>query len=447
MKRLILVFALMAVAACTSESNLPNPTGKGTIRAINAMAGSPAVGFRIEERLIGSAAFQNVTGATRWDDFSFIFNFEASFLGELTVRRIASHTQKIDDGRDYTLVLTGDVATPVVSVWEGNEREWNGDETIFEVRFANVAEQASVLGPIDVYFAPDGTAPVDGEQIATLDFGEIMPPIDIEAIEYVLTITRAGDPLDILFQSVPALFVPQVKVTIPIFDENEQGTASLSVLAINSLGGTARLVDATADPTIRFIQASIDLAISDVYDDEMLTNLILSDHAFGDITDDMPIALGQTSHFYTPAGDTSAVLLESGLVTTFNTHSNWVVIGTAGNRFVHSFLPNRGSISIYATIQIYQGAFSNSRVDIYIVDAGVPIDDENTALFNLAFSVPSPALAYSAGSYDVYVTLPNEKTILGGPFPIDVVDGDVVELMIFDTVDPAVVDIRVIPTQ
>lgn len=447
MKRLVLAFALLAVAACSSESNFPTPSGKGTVRTINAMAGSPAVAFRIEEQLIGQASFQDVTGATRWDDFSYIFNFEVVFLGELSARRIASLTQKIDDGRDYTFVLSGDAAAPVVSVWEGSEREWNGDETVFEVQFANVAEQASVLGPIDVYFAPDGTAPVDGEQITTLDLGEIMPSIDLEAIEYVITITRAGDPLDVLFQSVPALFVEQGVVIIPIFDGDEQGTASLSVLAINTLGATASLVDANADPTIRFIQTSRDLAISDVYDDEMLTNLILSGHAFGDITDDMPIAVGQTSHYYTPTGDTSAVLFESGLATTLNTHWNWVVLGTVGNRFSHSYLPSRRSISIYANLQFYHAALSNSFVDIYVVDADVPIDDEGTTIFNFTFSQVAPPLPFEQGSYDVYVTVPNEKTIIGGPLRIDVVDGDVVELMLFDTVDPAVVDIRVIPTQ
>ena len=447
MKRLVLAFVLLAVAACSGESNLPTASGKGTVRTINAMASSPAVAFRIEERLIGQASFQDVTIATRWDDFSYIFNFEALFLGELSARRIASHTQKIDDGRDYTFVLTGDVAAPVVSVWEGSEREWNGDETVFEVQFANVAEQASVLGPIDVYFAPGGTAPVDGEQITTLDLGEIMPSIDMEAIEYVITITRAGDPLDVLFQSVPALFVAQGVVIISIFDEDEQGTANLSVLAINTLSASASLVDANADPTIRFIQASIDLPNSDVYDDDILTNLILSDHAFGDITDDMLTVAGQASYFYTPVGDTSAVLFTSGIVTVQNTHWNWVVIGHVGNRFAHSYLPSRRSISIYTKLQFYHAAFNNPLVDIYVVDADVPIDEENSALFNFSFSVPAPTLAYAQGSYDVYVTLPSEKTIIGGPLRIDVVDGDVFELMLFDIVDPAVVDIRILPPQ
>ena len=55
MKRLVLVFALLAVvAACTSDSNLPNPTGKGTIRALNAIIGSPDIAFRI------------VPGSTPW---------------------------------------------------------------------------------------------------------------------------------------------------------------------------------------------------------------------------------------------------------------------------------------------------------------------------------------------------------------------------------------------
>jgi len=448
MKRLVLVFALLALVSCAGESNLPTPTGKGTIRSINAMAGSPSVAFRLEKFLVGQAGFQDVTNSLRFDDFDYIFNWEAVYLGELSARNIASHMDKIETGMDYTFVLTGNVNAPVVNVWESSEREWNGDETVIELQFANYAPEASVLGPIDVYLAPDGTVPVAGEQIATLDFGEIMPPIDVEAIEYVLTITRAGDPMDILFQSLPTLYIAQSAVISPIFDGDEhQETAYLSVLLVNKTGATARLVDATADPTIRFIQASIDLATSDVYDDVTLTNLILSGHAFADITNDMPIAIGQTSHYYTPVGDTSAVLFESGIATVQNTHWNWVVLGTAGNRFAHSYLPNRRSVSIYARLQFFHAALNNTFVDIYVVDADVPIDDENTTLFDFTFSVLVPPLPYASGSYDIYVTLPNEKTVIGGPLRINVIDGDVVELMLFDTVDPAVVDIRVLPTQ
>jgi len=447
MKRMVIVLALLAIAACTGESNLPNPTGKGTVRMINAMPGSPVVAFRIEERLIGQGNYKEASTATRWDDFDYIFNFESQFLGELMARTIASQAQKIETGMDYSFVLTGDVTAPVVSIWEGSEREWEDNETVFELRVANVAEANSIPGPIDVYIAPDGTAPAVGEEIATLDFGDIMAPIDMEALEYVVTVTRAGDPLDILYQSLPATFVAQAAVTMPIFDGDENDTASISVLAINALGPTADLIDATALPTIRFIQASLDLADADVYDDDLLTGLILSDHRFGDVTDDLQTTVGQTSYYYTPTGQVNTVLFESGILTVLNTRWNWIAIGDAGARFSVTYVPNRQSISIYSTVTPRHVALQHNLVDFYVVDADVPIDDENPTLSGVLYSLPSPTLIYAAGSYDMYLTLPDEKTIIAGPVRMDLVDGDVLEVMFFDNVNPAIADIVILPTQ
>ena len=448
MKRWVLAFALMAVAACSGESNLPNPTGKGTVRTINAIAASPLVGFRIEERLIGTVGVQDVTGATRWDDFDYIFNFEAGFLGELAARTVASQALKIETGRDYSFVLTGDITAPAVTIWEGSERGWDGSETVFELRFGNAAPLLSALGPVDVFLAPAGTAPVAGEQIATLDFGETMPAIDMEAIEYVITVTRAGDPLlTPLYQSNPSTYVAQTSVIIPFFDGDEKGTAPVIARAINTTGPSVLLPDANALPTIRFIQASFDLANSDVYDDALLTNQILSDHAFGDITGDMPIAIGQTSHYYTPVGNTGAVLFESGITTALNTHWNWVVHGDSGARVAKTYLPTRRPISTYTQLTALHVAFNHGQLDFYVVDAGVPITDEFPALAGIVYSRLSPTLAYSPGSYDMYLTTLGEKTIIAGPVTIDVVDGDVVEVMFFDNVDPAIADIRILPTQ
>ncbi|MCH8136442.1 MAG: DUF4411 family protein [Proteobacteria bacterium] len=102
MKRLLLALALLAAAAsCTSDSSLPTPTGKGTFRAINAIVGSPSIGFRIEERFLSNVDYKGTTGSNRFDDFFYNFNFEILFLGDLTVTRIATINLKIDANRDY----------------------------------------------------------------------------------------------------------------------------------------------------------------------------------------------------------------------------------------------------------------------------------------------------------------------------------------------------------
>ena len=65
---------------CTDGSSLPNPTGKGSVRAINAIPTSPAVEFRIGERVLGLANYKTSTGAALYDDIEYIFNFDVFFL-------------------------------------------------------------------------------------------------------------------------------------------------------------------------------------------------------------------------------------------------------------------------------------------------------------------------------------------------------------------------------
>ncbi len=444
MKRLLLVVALLAaVASCTSDSALPTPTGKGTIRAINAIVGSPSIAFRIEEFFLGSVDYKGASSSNRYDDFNYDFNFDTQFLGDLTATRIATFNLKIDANRDYSLLISGDIMNPVITVWEDDERDWSGTETVFATRFSHAS---ATMGNIDVFFAPAGTAPAIGEERGSLSFGEILPSFDLEEGVYVITVTRAGNLSEVLYVSGEITFAAQASAIVTFFDGDESNTAQYVARGFSAAGGTIGLPDITALPTIRFIQASLDLVNSDVFDDEMLTSLVLNDHAFRDATDDIELPIATTTYRYTTVDDTSAVLFESGIVTLPDNHFNFLVIGEQGARFAITFVPDRRSVTTIAKIRPYHAALNNNNVDLYIVDVGVLIDEESPVLNNMVYSLPSPTLAYDTGSYDMYVTISGEKTILAGPVQIDVVLGDVVEIILVDNTDPAVVDFLILPT-
>ena len=72
----------LALAACGGDSSLPEATGKGTVRAINAIATSPEFVFLIEERGIDSVAYKQATSSASWDDLGYTFNLDVLFLGE-----------------------------------------------------------------------------------------------------------------------------------------------------------------------------------------------------------------------------------------------------------------------------------------------------------------------------------------------------------------------------
>jgi hypothetical protein len=93
MKRILLLLAgigTLLLGACTNDSALPNPTGKGAIRAINAIKGSPEVAFLIEERTLGGIGYKESSAPAEYDDFSYNFNFDIVYPGERSTTRVAT---------------------------------------------------------------------------------------------------------------------------------------------------------------------------------------------------------------------------------------------------------------------------------------------------------------------------------------------------------------------
>jgi hypothetical protein len=84
---------------------------------------------------------------------------------------------------------------------------------------------------------------------------------------------------------------------------------------------------------------------------------------------------------------------------------------------------------------------NNGIIDLYLVPPGTDITDRGPIITDFTFGVSvgfSPTLA---GSYDLIVTLPDDKTPLAMVPALVLANGDVVELLIIDTVDPAVLDV------
>lgn len=434
--------ALFALAACTGDTGFPDPSGKGTVRAFNAIKGSPSISFRIEERTIESLLYKGSSPATRWDDFQYTFNFDTFVLGDTQLQRIASVPQKIDVGRDYTFVLTGALTSPTVSVWEADERTFSGTETVFEARFANLSP---ALGDVDIYFAPAGTAPALGEEIGTLGFGDVLAPMDIEAGDYVLTLTSAGDPGDVLYQSGAVPYASQSSTFVVAFEGDESDPAPTTVRRISSTGGISAIPDVRFPSTVRFIHASIDLPPSDIYDDESLVNPVLTNHTFGDVSAPIDIVAGANEFTYTAVGNSSATQFEGSLAATAGTRYHFAVHGEDAAQVAAVYVPTLRSVTTVAQLQVQHLAVAHDTLDIYVVGAGLPLDDESAQAQVLSYPFPSTVISLAAGSYDVYATVRGETTVIAGPLQVDLALGDVVEIIIFDTVDPSTAELRVTP--
>lgn len=445
MKRIFVCIACastLLLAGCTSDSSLPNPTGKGVVRAIHAIPGATDVTFKIEERSIGNMGYKQSSTPASYDDFEYNFNFDIFVPGEREPRRIATVLQKVDANREYVFALTGSVDTPTVTTWATDLRQWDGTETVFEARFAHLSAS---LGDVDVYFDDPANPPSAANLVATLAPGAIMDIADFAEGTYVVTITGAGDPNRIpVYTSRELNYNAQTSHVISIFDGNANDTAPYILGAMTTGGAFVRLPDATFPPTIRFVHGAQTLQTVDVYNDEMLTSQVTSGVTFGTATPDFTGSVDAATYYFTPAGSTATTLFSSAVTSPLpGATGDLYLIGDTDAWQGLFIAQNRASVSTGAKISIVNASVNNPSFDLYIEDRDDPLTEDDTPVFlRIGFSLSSPPVQRLAGSYDIYLTEPGTKNLFAGPYPVDVALEDVVLLLAVDDVDPSTIDIR-----
>jgi len=447
MKRTALLLALtsgLLLGACGGESKLPVATGKASIAAINAIYGSPDINFLIEERTIGQVSYQQTTTRANYDDLEYTFNFDIFFAGDLALTRIASQHIDFVVDQNYTILASGTIAAPVLTVWDVPKRTFTDTDTVFQTRFSHTSNSLSAIA-IDVYFALDGVVPALGEEVATLNFGELSDALDFEGGDYVVTITTSGDPTDILFKSSPTTISARTNIVVTPFDGDANNTSPLVVRGLGAQGGTIPFHDPLASSTVQFLHTAKEMGTTDVYDDAALTSPVLASHTYRDLTADAPIAVGDHEYFYTPAGDTTIVSLDTNLAIVEGFHHRVTAIGTGGDYSTVNTILDRRSINTAAKLLYFQSSNNFDFTDLYIVEAGTTIDDQSPFRAGTISKVPNASVALVPGSYDIYITQFLDKVILAGPFPLDVALGDVVDMVVYDTDATDVLDIVVYP--
>lgn len=436
---LLLAAACLALGGCT-ESQRPEASGEGSIRAIHAVPTGQDVTFLIEERSLGSISYKNSTALQRFDGLTYNFNFDVRIPGGSGPARIATETVTVAPGMDYIFVLTGTIAVPSVVVWEADERQWGGAETVLEVSAAHLS---SATGAVDVYFAGSGTAPIAGSARGTLAFGERLPPFDVENGRYVLTVTAQGDPGTVLFRSSPRDYTERTSILFTIQDADPSIASPLSVRSIDQNGNSAEVGDPAFPATRRFFNAAQGSGDIDIYLDDDFTTPIVSSLAYGTVSPDVPVPNGESTYTYTAAGNPGAILLEADKSVAQNTRTTDLVTGEADDLEAISFMDDRRPVAGFGKVRIVQAAVSLDSVDVYVLRAGTGVDDVVPNLPRLATNVSSGYVYLNPDDYTISVTKIGEKGLLAGPVPIDVTSAGIVEIAIIDTADPNALDVVV----
>lgn len=445
------------LGACSGDSAFPVATGESSVRAINTIPTAPAFSFLIEERLIGNVEFGTSSVSSRYDDLQYTFNFEVALAGNQTRTRVASQFLDVVVDKDYTFVISGAVAAPTITVWEADVREWVGDETVFEARFAHAAPS---LDNIDIYLteATDPpTLPVAGTEQGTLAFGEFVAATDFAGGDYILTITEEDDEMAILFQSDPFTTLAQSSLIFTVFDATANDLTPASVSVINATASrSSKLFDSRVLPTLRFFHASIDGGDTDIYVEDPLGTPLVINHAFKDVTGDFDVPAGDVPITYTTASNMGSILVDIDVPVAAGTRSHLYFIESVdGEDGIAAATVDRRSVETLVRLSFINTSTNHSAVDIYLVpdlppdSEDPPPEDPIADILPTFASLPlgeSPVrLSLVVTGYEIYVTVAGEKTVLAGPVRLDAVGGEVLDVIIYDTADTAATEVALIP--
>ncbi len=447
-RRLLVLVATRTVVAAVSgcaESTREAATGKGSIRGINAIVTAPEISFLIEERNLGNVNFKGNSGFNSFDDLSYNFNFDLLRPGIIEADRLTTQFIDVIADIEYTVVLTGTIANPSSFFWEDPIREWSGTETVFEIVFAHLALS---MGELDFYFAAPGTVPVLGQAVGSLTNGARLAILEFEEATYELILTPKDDPATIVYQSAQLASGAQSRATIAVFDADQTLTGNVGVNFIAEAGGSSVLADVNFPPQIRTLHAAFGTENFDGYFDSDFASIIYADIGFQELSPYADVPEAVTLVTLTPVGNSGAVIHEADINIAPGTKSNIVLVGETGS-LLFAFLLNDGRPrETFPIIRILNASVSTEFLDVYLLPPGTSIED---TLIPQVPGLPSFAnTGFSAtfdGMLELTITLPGEKTPIAPPVILDLANGDSVDTVIVDTVNPGMVELLIVDFQ
>jgi len=122
-----------------------------------------------------------------------------------------------------------------------------------------------------------------------------------------------------------------------------------------------------------------------------------------------------------------------------------VLFGEPGALFTRMLLHDARPLETFPVVRITDLASNIDLLDVYDVESGTVIDDQVTPRFGGL--VPGVSTAYfgaTAGSRDFVITLRGEKTPIASTVTLDLANGNIVDMVILDTLDPQAVELRIL---
>ena len=422
--------ALLGAGGCT-ETQFARATGDGQIRGINGIFNVADPIFLIEEQQIAQLGYKDVSNQQEYDNLTYDFNFDVPILGDSN-RRLATRFVDVIEDTEYTFVLAGPVSNPEIVLWERPEPDWQGDETVFEIGVGHVN---TTIGDVDVYLVPENGAPGPDNVLGGVGFGEQTADSEQAAGDYEIVVTASGNPATVLYTSATTTIDAADTYTITIFDADAGITGPLSVRLIDTNGTGVELPDPRFPPTVQFVHAAFGTGPVDVVAEGNFAAPLVAGLAFGQLSADVPIAVGPETYTFAPTGNTVS-LADVDIGVGGGSRTLTVLLGEVGDLRAVSVNSERRGLSTVGLLRVTNASSNGGAIDVYVTEPGAGVVNSSPSVIGLPVGSFSGVIAELPDSYDLTMTVTEQKTIVAGPVPVALSANDVIEAIVLDTADP-----------
>jgi hypothetical protein len=263
-----------------------------------------------------------------------------------------------------------------------------------------------------------------------------------------LILTPKDDPATIVYQSAQLVPIAQIRATIAVFDADPTLIGNVGVNFIDQGGGSTVLADVNFPPQTRTLHAAFGTENFDGYFDSDFTSIIYADIGFQELSSYADVPKAVTLVTLTPVGNSGAVIHESDIAFSAGTKSNVVLAGVPGSPLFLFLLNDGRPVETFPIIRILNASFTTEPLDVYFLPPGTPIED---AIIPQIRGIPSLAdtgfNVISVGMLELTITLAGETTPIAPPVILDLANGDTVDTVIVDTVNPGLVELLIVDFQ
>ncbi|MEM1434263.1 MAG: DUF4397 domain-containing protein [Pseudomonadota bacterium] len=438
--------AALLLAGCDRD-NEGNGGPVGTVPAnspvvgfVHAVADAPSVNLRADGGTILAGPFKTSSfGVVSPGDYSIDAVVSVPGMDD-PVEVVAPTPVSVSNGDVVTVVAIGTAAavTPIVI----QEERPNVALTSTRVRIIHGSPAAPT---VDVYVEAPGTDIATASPAATLAFGDQTMPLTIPSGEYQVTITVAGNPAAVAYDSGTIDFFGGDDVVVVAVNNTVPGAAAVSLVMAGENRSAIDYLDTNTPASVRVIHASPDAPNVDVLAGDpgaaIITNLAYTEESMT-----LEVDPGETRIQVTATGTVTPAVIDETLTLAQGFEYTVLATGLAGVADTEDnaigalvLVDDNRAIATEARVRIIHAAATAGEVDIFVVEPGTDIaapdmdgEDVAPAFAGVELNDTTGYVSLEPGSYDVIVIAAEDEDSMAadrmpviGPATITVAAGGV----------------------